>query len=1200
MSGSTPSSQGHTVTYNFPPTSSISGGGGGGGGGGGAPRILTTSQGLNVHANAFQGSSGFTAAGGGVPPSMLHHPAHSRPHSRKYDSEPLRRGDAAIPAMQSDRYNMPGSAMHGNTASYLSTSTSSQASSRSQSRTSSFSSHMPSPATMGGSHQTSRAHSPHSHTQMSNYSSPGANNHNQQNNQSQQLMPPPALSSQQGQGISPPLSTRSSGLTSPPVSSMMSTASQSTAGSSPSTPATPSTTPCCASCLAVAHENSQLRSTVVTQSYELRQLQNAYKMEVNKMRGDVTKALIAFENRLHLQLQQQLGFKPDLEPMNISQANQIVAQQAQQSNGNMNSSTIVAQALSQIQQTLDKFDPSRLHAQQQQHQQQQAQQQQQQQQQSSPQLLSPPDDSAWGSKRHSWNSQQGGLLPAPQSNSPAGGWAEQSNNGGSSNPSNSPYNTNVVTSPGSLLPSHHSNPPLGATASPSALLANLGNLGQINLQSLSQLLNAVNGIQNQLNSQQGGPPQHHHSVSPQMGMQHHGLHSHHLHGGGAGSMTEERLILLAIDILSVHGAVPVGKMGCEAFGTQIALANGCAASIEDVQVGDELVGTDGRIVRVTGARHAETDLLYKITAKEGAPLLVTAEHRVTVRWGGNSGDNKAVQLGAVSDLPADELFDLLNNGGASAYLMFAPLPKSAGLSPLPAQLLANATNLEAVSAEGQGLISAEVLSLLAFESAHLLTGVGMERQVQLGDACRIVCMLSNPVNAETSFLNAQDERAHTMRQLDSALLSLGVRPTEASGLVVTEIVSDSTMRAALETGASVIVAFGDEAISRWSTWGATHGCVHHEDASSLHFEHNGRVVTIVKSVHPSISARFAEVVLALRTAVEQAYHCALPQLSEAMVASWPLMSPITSIELVHGCACYASLEVDGSDHRYVHADGVVTHNSLLHKAANDHTLPQMLKERYGGLKKFLQSQTHFFSLGVDHPYNPSLSLSQEFLAANPHIRPPEPASAASSGPSASPSPGPIELNGMMSSSLSSTSTSTSIGSTQAGAVLPVPDHPYHQYFSGSTTPGNATPSLLTPPEPTRSMPATGSVPAQSSLLVEATHSARDRSFSYDPDSEHGGDRHPHFHGMLTSGPVSLGERERSAGTIAAVGSAGSVLSLTAAQELAWDSHSSPDLKSIGAPKSASSSTDEPLQVNNSPALGATAQSDLNFFSSLLE
>jgi hypothetical protein len=49
--------------------------------------------------------------------------------------------------------------------------------------------------------------------------------------------------------------------------------------------------------------------------------------------------------------------------------------------------------------------------------------------------------------------------------------------------------------------------------------------------------------------------------------------------------------------------------------------------------------------------------------------------------------------------------------------------------------------------------------------------------------------------------------------------------------------------------------------------------------------------------------------------------------------------------------------------------------SLLHKAANDHTLPALLKERYGGLKKFLQSQGKWFLLADNHVYNPDVTLN---------------------------------------------------------------------------------------------------------------------------------------------------------------------------------------------------------------------------------
>jgi len=48
--------------------------------------------------------------------------------------------------------------------------------------------------------------------------------------------------------------------------------------------------------------------------------------------------------------------------------------------------------------------------------------------------------------------------------------------------------------------------------------------------------------------------------------------------------------------------------------------------------------------------------------------------------------------------------------------------------------------------------------------------------------------------------------------------------------------------------------------------------------------------------------------------------------------------------------------------------------SLLHDATNNHSLPAMIKERYGGLKRFLENHKAVFAVGTDHPYNPHVSL----------------------------------------------------------------------------------------------------------------------------------------------------------------------------------------------------------------------------------
>ena len=61
--------------------------------------------------------------------------------------------------------------------------------------------------------------------------------------------------------------------------------------------------------------------------------------------------------------------------------------------------------------------------------------------------------------------------------------------------------------------------------------------------------------------------------------------------------------------------------------------------------------------------------------------------------------------------------------------------------------------------------------------------------------------------------------------------------------------------------------------------------------------------------------------------------------------------------------------------------------SLLHSYTNNHSLSAMCKEKYGGLKKFLETHTNIFTIGQDHPFNPTVWLSNgmqsHFLSAEP-------------------------------------------------------------------------------------------------------------------------------------------------------------------------------------------------------------------------
>ena len=60
--------------------------------------------------------------------------------------------------------------------------------------------------------------------------------------------------------------------------------------------------------------------------------------------------------------------------------------------------------------------------------------------------------------------------------------------------------------------------------------------------------------------------------------------------------------------------------------------------------------------------------------------------------------------------------------------------------------------------------------------------------------------------------------------------------------------------------------------------------------------------------------------------------------------------------------------------------------SLLHDVTNNHSLPAMLKEQFGGLKRYLERHPDIFHVGRDHPYNPNVSLKPKWY----NFAPPRP------------------------------------------------------------------------------------------------------------------------------------------------------------------------------------------------------------------
>lgn len=69
--------------------------------------------------------------------------------------------------------------------------------------------------------------------------------------------------------------------------------------------------------------------------------------------------------------------------------------------------------------------------------------------------------------------------------------------------------------------------------------------------------------------------------------------------------------------------------GCHAKGENVLLADGRSKKVEDVQVGDQLIGADGK-KRTVLVLHRGESLMYRIVPIKGEPFTVTKDHVLTL------------------------------------------------------------------------------------------------------------------------------------------------------------------------------------------------------------------------------------------------------------------------------------------------------------------------------------------------------------------------------------------------------------------------------------------------------------------------------------------------------------------------------------------------------------------------------------------
>ena len=69
--------------------------------------------------------------------------------------------------------------------------------------------------------------------------------------------------------------------------------------------------------------------------------------------------------------------------------------------------------------------------------------------------------------------------------------------------------------------------------------------------------------------------------------------------------------------------------GCHAIGEKVLLANGRAEKVENINIGDKLLGADGKPRNVLLCHEGEYEM-YKITPVKGSPFIVTSNHKLTI------------------------------------------------------------------------------------------------------------------------------------------------------------------------------------------------------------------------------------------------------------------------------------------------------------------------------------------------------------------------------------------------------------------------------------------------------------------------------------------------------------------------------------------------------------------------------------------
>lgn len=113
------------------------------------------------------------------------------------------------------------------------------------------------------------------------------------------------------------------------------------------------------------------------------------------------------------------------------------------------------------------------------------------------------------------------------------------------------------------------------------------------------------------------------------------------------------------DVKSKKNAIIVLPTGCHAKGTKILMYDGSIKNVEDIKVGDELVGDDGN-KRTVLEIHRGVDKLYEITPIKGESFVVNGGHILSL-YKTNEGKNFPSCMPRIDEISVEEYINTSKN-----------------------------------------------------------------------------------------------------------------------------------------------------------------------------------------------------------------------------------------------------------------------------------------------------------------------------------------------------------------------------------------------------------------------------------------------------------------------------------------------------------------------------------------------------------